>query len=284
MKVVLTVAGLGTRLLPLTKEIPKEMLPIYAKTKGNTLIFKPILQVIFESLYNFRIRKFCFIVGKTKRAVKEHFVPNDLLIKTLQKEEKVKLIKIMKDFFAKLKKSQIIFITQPKPIGFGNAIQYAKKFVGKDIFLLHAGDDIVISKNNNHLKRLIGNYKKFNSDYAFLIERVQDPKKYGVVNGKFINPNVIDVKEIEEKPKKPKTNLAIIAIYVFKPKIFYYLERVSKTSTPQNQLTDAIRLAIKNNEKVIGIILNNNEYRVDIGTPETYFQTLISLKEHSKKI
>ena len=69
MKAVLTVAGLGTRLLPLTKELPKEMLPIFVKTRDEQLIMKPILQVIFESLYDYNIRDFCFIVGKTKRSV-----------------------------------------------------------------------------------------------------------------------------------------------------------------------------------------------------------------------
>ncbi len=76
MKCVLTVAGLGTRLLPLTKVLPKEMLPIYSKTKNGDLILKPILQVIFESLYSYKIRDYCFVVGRTKRAVEEHFTPD----------------------------------------------------------------------------------------------------------------------------------------------------------------------------------------------------------------
>ena len=89
MKCVLTVAGLGTRLLPLTKEIPKEMLPIYEKTNDSELILKPILQVIFESLYDYNIRDFCFIVGKTKRSVEDHFTPNSDLVELLQKERKM---------------------------------------------------------------------------------------------------------------------------------------------------------------------------------------------------
>ncbi len=88
MKCVITVAGLGTRLLPLTKELPKEMLPIYARTKNGNLILKPILQVIFESLFQYKIRDFCFIVGRTKRAVEEHFTPDFDLVKSLQKEKK----------------------------------------------------------------------------------------------------------------------------------------------------------------------------------------------------
>jgi UTP--glucose-1-phosphate uridylyltransferase len=278
MKCVLTVAGLGTRLLPLTKEIPKEMLPIYEKTKDSELILKPILQVIFESLYDYNIRDFCFIVGKTKRSVEDHFTPNSDLVELLQKERKRKLAKILKTFFKKLEKSNMMFTTQPKPIGFGDAISYGEKFVGEDDFLLHAGDDIVISNDNSHLKRLNNYFKKYNADIACLIEEVDDPSQYGVVSGPLLEKGVIEITNMVEKPKKPKSKYAIIAIYQFKPKIFKYLKKVKKESNQQNQLANAFNLALKNKDKMIGVILNKNEKRMDIGTPETYSKILTSMK------
>jgi len=160
MKCVLTVAGLGTRLLPLTKELPKEMLPIYDKNANGDLILKPILQVIYESLFRHKIREYCFIVGRTKRSVEDHFTPDFDIIKFLKKEKKNIVAKELADFFKKLEKSHIVFTYQPKPIGFGDAIERGEKFVGNDYFLLHAGDDIVISKNDSHLKRLETNFKK----------------------------------------------------------------------------------------------------------------------------
>ena len=163
MKCILTVAGLGTRLLPLTKELPKEMLPIYSKTSKGDITLKPILQVIFESLYQYKIREYCFIVGRTKRSVEDHFTPDNDLIKHLQKEKKKELALDLKNYFSKLEKSHIVFTYQPKPIGFGDAIQRGKKFVNNEYFLLHAGDDIVISKNNNHLQRLESNFKKYDA-------------------------------------------------------------------------------------------------------------------------
>ena len=99
MKCVITVGGLGTRLLPLTKEIPKEMLPIYDKTAKGKLILKPILQVIFESLYDYKIKDFCFIVGRTKRAVEDHFTPNFDLLDLLEKERKKELHFELNDFY-----------------------------------------------------------------------------------------------------------------------------------------------------------------------------------------
>ena len=278
MKCIITVGGLGTRLLPLTKEIPKEMLPIYDKDGKGKLILKPILQVIFESLHDYRIKDFCFIVGRTKRAVEDHFTPNFDLLELLKKEKKKELYLELNNFFRKLTKSNIVFITQPKPIGFGDAIAYGKNFAIKDHFLLHAGDDIVISQKNSHLNRLEESFKKYKADIACLIEEVENPSQYGVISGTTLEDGVIDVKKIIEKPKKPKSNKAVIAIYIFKPKIFKYLALVKKQSTPQNQLSDAFEMALKKGDRMIGVILKKNEKRIDIGTPKTYSKVLVSLK------
>ena len=278
MKCIITVGGLGTRLLPLTKEIPKEMLPIYDKTKKGELILKPILQVIFESLYDYKIKDFCFIVGRTKRAVEDHFTPNFDLLDLLEKERKKELHFELNDFYKKLVKSNIMFVTQAKPVGFGDAIEYGKRFVTNDYFLLHAGDDIVISNENSHLSRLESCFKKYKADIACLIEKVENPSQYGVVSGELLEDGIIDIKKIEEKPKKPKSKNAVIAIYIFKPKIFNYLSQVKKKSSAQNQLSDAFDMALKKGDRMIGVILNKNEKRIDIGTPETYSKLLVSLK------
>jgi len=282
MKCVLTVAGLGTRLLPLTKELPKEMLPIYVKSKNQDLVLKPILQVIFECLYGYNIRDFCFIVGRTKRAVEDHFTPDFDLVKHLKKEKKGNLARGLEDFFKKLDNSNIIFTIQPKPIGFGDAIERGKKFVGNDYFLLHAGDDIVISKDNDHLKRLETNFKKYNAEFACLVEDVKNPSQYGVVNGPILERGVIEIKGMQEKPKKPRSRHAIIAIYIFKPTIFQYLANGKNNSDPEKQLEKAMNMAIKKGSKAIGIILKKNERRIDIGTPESYATVLGSLKDIKK--
>lgn len=112
-----------------------------------------------------------------------------------------------------------------------------------------------------------------------MIEEVDDPSQYGVVNGKFLEKGVIDIEKIIEKPKNPKSKYAIITIYLFKPMIFTSLAKVRKKSTPQNQLTDAFNLALKNVDKMIGVVLRKNERRFDIGTPETYSKILVSLKK-----
>jgi len=278
MKCVLTVAGLGTRLLPLTKELPKEMLPIYSKIENGDFILKPILQVIFESLYDFKIKDFCFIVGKTKRAVQDHFTPDFDLVKYLKKEKKKKLAKNLLSYFNKLEKSNIVFTYQPKPIGFGDAISRGQNFVNDQPFLLHAGDDIVISKNNDHLRRLESNFKKYKAEIACLIEEVENPSQYGVVDGPILENGVLEIKDMKEKPKRPTSKYAIIAIYIFSPNIFKYLSRAKKYSKPENQLAEAFNIAIKENAKVIGVSLKRYEKRIDVGTPESYVDVLVSLK------
>ncbi|TMK45530.1 MAG: hypothetical protein E6G55_08300, partial [Actinobacteria bacterium] len=238
---------------------------------------KPILQIIYESLYQYNIRDFCFIVGRTKRAVKDHFTPDYEFANFLKKEKKDNLTEVLYDFFLKLKKSNMTFIYQPKPIGFGNAIYSSRKFVGKDTFLLHAGDDIVISKNNDHLRRLESKFKKYRADIAFLIEQVADPSQYGVIKGKVLEKGIIEVKEMEEKPKRPTSKYAIIAIYMFKPTIFQYLSEAEKLVHPEKQLASAFNIAIRNGAKMIGVMLKKSEKRMDVGTPETYLKVLRSL-------
>ena len=261
MKCVLTVAGLGTRLLPLTKELPKEMMPIYDKTKNGEIILKPVVQVIYESLYRYNLREFCFVVGRTKRAVRDHFKPDFELVKLLRNTKKEKLANLLEDFFAKLKRSNIVFTYQKKPIGFGDAIQCSRRFVGRDNFLLHAGDDIVISQKNDHLRRLQQSFKKYNADITCLLEIVENPSQYGVV-----------------KPKKPRSKYAIIAIYIFRPTIFQYLDEAKKYAHPENQLAEAFNIAIKRKQRMIGVILKKNERRFDVGTPESYSKVLVSLR------
>ena len=278
MKCVLTVAGLGTRLLPITKELPKEMLPIFDKTKEGNFVVKSILQKIYESLYDYKIRDFCFIVGQTKRAVETHFIPDSDLIQYLRKEKKKDQAKILDDFFKKLENSNIVFTFQPKPIGFGDAISRGEKFVGNDYFLLHAGDDIVVSRNNEHLKRLEHNFKKYNAEIACLIEEVGNPTQYGVVSGPILEKGVIEIKKMVEKPKRPQSKFAIIAIYLFKPIIFHYLSKAIKYSHPEKTLAEAFNIALKNNDKIIGVLLNKREKRLDVGTPESYSKLLTSFK------
>lgn len=269
-KIVIPAAGLGTRLLPVTKEMPKEMLPIFVKNKKGETFLKPILQVIFEGLYDFRFREFCFVVGRGKRAIEDHFTSDHGFVEFLRKRGKDDLTEGLEQFYDKLDSSTIIFVNQPQPRGFGDAIYKARSFTGVEPFLVHAGDDLIASDNNNHLKRLLEVHESHNSDVTFLVEKVKDPTKYGVIVGEEIDKGIYKVQEVVEKPSKPPSNLAIIAIYIFKPIIYDAIKNIKPDENLELQLTDAIQNLAMQNYNIYAVKLEKDEKRLDIGTTDAY--------------
>jgi UTP--glucose-1-phosphate uridylyltransferase len=276
-KAVIPAAGLGTRLLPITKEFPKEMLPIAALMKNGQLCLKPMLQAIFEQLYSVDFREYAFIVGRGKRAIEDHFSPDEDFIHYLKNKNKEELAEELEDFYSKINNSKILFINQPKPKGFGDAVARASIFTGNEEFLMQAGDDLIISKNNDHLKRATETFKKYKADTLFLLEEVSDPRSYGVITGQEIKPNLFQVTSLIEKPKKPPSNLAIVALYIFKPIIYKAISEVKPDKNGEIQLADALKQLLEWNCKVYGLKLNPTEKRVDIGTAESYIAMLKSI-------
>ena len=273
-KAVITAAGLGTRLLPYTKELPKEMLPLFTKCTRGSLCLKPTLQLIFEQLYDYGIREFCFIVGRGKRAIEDFFTRDSNFLEYLYARNKRALAQNLNEFHKRVESSTIIFVNQPEPRGFGDAVYRARFFVGDEPFIVHAGDDYILSENANHLTRLVRVFKETGAEAVLLVERVSDPRRYGVIRGVEIAPKVYRVVDIVEKPKKPPSNIATIAIYLFTTKIFKALERVTPDRSGEIQLTDAIKLLIEDGYPVYAVELLPYEKRLDVGTPESYWEAL----------
>ena len=260
-KAVITAAGSGSRLLPFSKETPKEMLPYCARTRDGRLILKPILEVVYESLHDHGYRKFCFVVGRGKRSIEDYFLIDD--------SAKYSTNSDLQDFYKKIRSSHIMYVQQSSPRGFGDAVLKAKLFAGKDSFLLHAGDDVILSPGNGHIQRLEDAFFSNGADIALLVDRVERPEQYGVIEGKGIGDGLFRVEHLEEKPRRPKTNLAVIATYIFKPSIFCELERVEPDRNGEIQLTDAIGSLVANG-KCVAVELGAAEKRIDVGTPESY--------------
>ena len=272
-KAVLPAAGLGTRLLPTTKELPKEMLPIFSRNKRE-IILKPTMQIIFEELYDQGIREFCFIVGRGKRAIEDHFTPDNEFLEELYKRGKDKRAKDLKEFYDKVKSSRIIWINQPEPRGFGDAVRLAEPFIGNEPFIVHAGDTVIFSKDKKYFRQLIETFKSNSIGAAFLVERVENPKMYGVIKPLNTKENIITVKEIVEKPEKPPSNLAVLPFYIFDPIVIRALKVIKPGARGEIELTDGIQKIIDWGFKVLAIRLNDDEKRIDIGTPENYWKAL----------
>ncbi|MCL2476421.1 UTP--glucose-1-phosphate uridylyltransferase [Candidatus Bathycorpusculum sp.] len=283
-KVIIPAAGLGTRLFPATKEQPKEMLPIFSNTPHGDLIVKPVVQLVFEQLQDAGLREFCFVVGRGKRSIEDHFTPDNECIQTLEESGKNGQASDLESFYAMLDSSTIMWVNQPEPKGFGNAVLMAQPFIQNESCLVHAGDSCIISKNMDYVKKLLDSFERFNADAIFLVIEIKDPKQYGIVEGKEIEPGIIQVKNVVEKPEKPKTNLAIMAMYVFHPIIFKALKATTPGKHGEIQLTDAIQKLIEWNMRVYAVKLDDNYKHLDIGSPERYWEALeLSYKQFCRK-
>ena len=266
-KVVITAAGKGTRLLPFTKEMPKEMMPIFSNTFANKKVVLPLLQYIYEQLYSMNFRDYCFVVGREKRSIEDHFTPHEAYLKELSGDYK----KNMKKFYEKLEKSHLVWINQNRPLGFGDAVKRAERYVGEEDFVVHAGDVTILSNTKHPILRLIETSQKNPDVKAILLcKEIKDFQRYGVPTVSKISSNLFSVNEVVEKPQKPKSNLGILPLYYFKSDIFSSLKKIKPGKGKEFQLTDAIQNLIDEKEKVLAISLNKNEEEVDVGTVESY--------------
>ena len=266
-KVVITAAGKGTRLLPFTKEMPKEMMPIFSQTFTKNRVILPLLQYIYEQLYSMNFRDYCFVVGREKRSIEDHFTPHETYLKELTGDYK----KFITKFYQKLEKSHLVWINQNRPLGFGDAVKRAERYVGKEDFIVHAGDVTILSHSKHPITRLIDAAKKNPDAKAILLcKKIKNSKKYGVPTVGKISKNSFTVKEVIEKPEKPKSEFGILPLYYFKSEIFSSLKKIKKGKGSEFQLTDAIQNLIKEKQKVLAITLNKNEDEIDVGTVESY--------------
>ena len=267
VKTVITAAGKGTRLLPYTKEMPKEMMPIFSKIHGNQRVVIPLLQYIFEQFHSAKIRDYCFVVGRDKRSIEDHFTPHQSYLNELSGNNK----KMMSNFYKKLERCSLTWINQNKPLGFGDAVKRAEKFVGNENFILHAGDVSIVSRSKHPILRLIDTAKKNPNAAAILVcKKIREAKRYGILQIKKNLPSVYLVEGVEEKPIRPKSNLGILALYYFKPEIFNSLKKTKLGKNNELQLTDGIQQMINDGKKVLAIPLTKDDVEIDVGTIETY--------------
>ncbi|RLF24616.1 MAG: hypothetical protein DRN15_01150 [Thermoprotei archaeon] len=273
-KAVLTAAGLGTRLLPTTKETPKELLPLFVRGFNGKIKLKPLLQIIFEQLYKSGIRRFCIVTGRGKRAIEDHFTPDYDYLNFLKNRNKSELAEELEHFYRMIESSEIMWVSQPYPKGFGDAVYRAKPYIGEECFLVHAGDTYIVSRNDKHISMLMKIHEETEADAIFLAFKTDNPRAYGVVLGKEEMDAVIKVSRVVEKPERPLSDIAIAPLYIFHPVIFKALETIGPGVGGEVQLTDAIQRLIDWNLKVYAVLLPEDSFLMDIGNPLSYWQAL----------
>ena len=272
---VITTGGLGTREATITKSNPKTMLPVYTDSNyDNDPVLKPIIELIFDGLFDKGFRRFCIIVSSNhKNIIKNHLTPDATFLKLLSKRNAYhdkRFARILSKLYKKIDKSEIAWVSQKTPMGFGHALLSARKFVGDNNFLLHAGDTYF--PNYEFIPEFI---KSFKRDRQISCNLLLESKKlldgYGIAQITKRSGQSI-VFDVEEKPKKPKSNFAILPVYAFKPIIFDALKKTNHGYNSELQVTDAIKTMIDCNEKIVAMRIKQKWF--DIGTPQRYLDAL----------
>jgi len=253
-KAIIPAAGLGTRFLPYTKAIPKEMLPLGTQ---------PALQLILEEALQADLHNILMITGKGKDAIGDYFDEDQHLEHLLKERNKEHLLAPIKRV---MRLAHFTYIRQSEPMGLGHAVWMARHAIGKEYCAVMLPDDLITSKQPA-IAQLIRIARQEKASVIAVQETPQEElSSYGVVTiKKQITPNLFQVSSLVEKPhpKDAPSNLAIIGRYVLSHKIFPALEQISSYATHELQLTDAISCMIQNNERVFAYKVQG--VRHDIG-------------------
>ena len=262
-KAVLPVAGKGTRFLPATKEIAKEIIPV---------IDKPLIHYSVEEAIESNINDFVFITSREKSELQDYFTPNYELELFLKDKGKSHLLEEFKKFY----ELNFTYIRQNYAKGFGHAILLSEKAIGNNPFAVLLPDDLIIAKTPV-IKQMIDVYNKYKcSLIAFMKVDEKEVSRYGIAAGKMIEENLFEIEELIEKPKKEDapSNYAVIGRYILTPEIFEILKHSKPGAGGEIQLTDAIRELMKT-QKVLGYFFEGKRY--DAGTPAGFIEAFINI-------
>lgn len=261
-KAIIPAAGYGSRFLPATKAQPKEMLPI---------IDTPTIQYVIEETVKSGISEILVITGKGKQAIENHFDQSFELEKELEKKKKYKQLKEIQDI---ANMAQIYYIRQKEMKGLGDALRYARNFVGNEPFVVLLGDTIVRGKTPC-VRQLIDVYTQYRAPIIG-VEEVPENKvdRYGIVDGKLINGSIYKVSDLVEKPavNEAPSRLAIGGRYVLTSEIFEFLDKTEPGKGGEIQLTDALK-AMAVEKEMLACKFEGKRY--DIGNKLDYLKTEI---------
>ncbi len=278
VKVVVPVAGMGTRLLPATKSQPKEMLPV-----GR----RPVVQYVVEELEIAGLNQILFVTGRKKSAIEDHFDPDPDLVRTLSTGGGYALLEELQ--FTETD-AKFYYTRQSIPRGLADAVSRAEDFVGDDSFVVALGDSIIMSRDGSSLlKEMISAHLRSGAACTIAVEEV-DPSevfRYGIIkpqpDAQMTGDFPIDDLVEKPKPETAPSNLAIAARYVFSPVVFEAIRRTAPDRNGELQLTDSIRLLLQLGHQVRALRLRSGERRYDIGNFESYFKAFIDFAVADEK-
>jgi UTP--glucose-1-phosphate uridylyltransferase len=264
---IIPLAGLGTRLLPLTSVLPKELLPINGK---------PALEYILDECIEAGIKEVIFIISHKKKIIKKYFYSDSFYRKILKKKRDFRI----KNEYKKIQKykKMIKFVYQNTPRGTGDAILKCRNFIKSNYFLLLLPDDLILKKNCS--KTMIKLHAKYNASViASKKVKKNDVSRWGIFKIKKINNNNFIVKDVIEKPdiKSAPSNHAVIGRYILSSKIFNTLKIQKLGKNHEIHITDAIKSMIKSKNKFIGHTFDGKY--LDCGTMSGYINSSLTVSK-----
>lgn len=276
-KAVIPAAGLGTRFLPQTKAMPKEMLP---------LVDKPIIQYIVEELVKAGVKDIIIVTGYHKRAIEDHFDnPSADLINNLKNNGKENQLKEVLEISSL---ANFFYVRQKGPYGNGTPLLNVKDIIGKEPFIYTWGDDMILAEPNE-FEQLIKTYQKYNCSVLSGLKArdEEDFNKWAFVDANKIEDDIFEIKKIIEKPGKEKapSNLGSVSSFLFTSEIFNYLEKALKKlkSGQEFYYNDAIKLMLEDGKKIIIKEIEGGEY-IDTGNKFEYLKSVTKFGLKNKEI
>ncbi len=231
-KAVFPVAGLGTRFIPATKAMAKEMLPV---------VDKPIIQYAVEEAFHAGIEQIVFVTGRGKKALEDHFDRSYEIEHVLEQKGKTDLLRQIQELVPRT--GTIVYTRQHEPLGLGHAIWCARDIIGDEPFAVLLADDLIQSPKPV-LSEMVQKFDRLRASMAAVMEVPKDQTdKYGILNAVDVEDQIVRIEDMIEKPspEEAPSNLAIIGRYILMPKIFEYLGEKEAGAGGEIQLTDAMK-------------------------------------------
>jgi len=261
-RAIVPAAGRGTRLYPITKAQPKEMLPLGPR---------PVIQGVAEELIAAGVTDILLITGDTKRAIEDHFDPASGLTPENAPAE-------TRQFALDPTSARFYSLRQGEPRGLGHAVSCGAKFAGDEHVVVALGDCILTSREP--LTRMVRLHERYEADISIVVQRVslEATRRYGIIDpGDGLDEDCFEMRDIVEKPgpDAAPSQFAVAARYVFSPEIFDYLSGLKPGLGDEIQLTDAIRAMIADGHRAVAVPLAEGEHRLDVGNYASYGRAFI---------
>jgi UTP--glucose-1-phosphate uridylyltransferase len=260
-KAVFPVGGLGTRFLPATKAMPKEMLPI---------VDKPLIQYAVEEAQAAGIEELIFVTGRSKSAIEDHFDHSYELEDTLQERAKEGELRAIRSWMPR--PGQVAYTRQQNPLGLGHAVWCARNLVGNEPFAVLLADDLVLAQTPC-LKQMVEAYEETGANIVAVVDVPREhTNRYGILDVARDDGRLVEVKGVVEKPapKDAPSTLSIIGRYVLEPEVFEHLSKFERGAGGEIQLTDALARLIATGRKFCGLRFEGK--RFDCGDKAGFFE------------